>query len=154
MADDKKGTNKQEGGAGDVLASNPSQVAAPPRTGGQSSVAPVTDERVAQTNLKPLDSLAPSDRAEDEVRAAVDQAMHEQYVQEEAQRRVRSARAQRLMDSVNTQNPYGLKEGEMPVYSVGGWLVDPNGTRIQRAPSGKPGRQETIIDRATSMKEM
>lgn len=144
---------KQE--SGNELQSSPSQIDAPPRTGMQSGLSdPSADERTAKIDLKPLGSLPPSDRAEAEVDAAVAQSMHEQYVREEAQRRVRSAQAQRLMDSVNTQNPYGLKEGEKPVYAVGGWLCDPNGTRIQRAPASKPIRQETIVDSATSMKEM
>lgn len=141
-------------GEGDVTKSNPTQIDAPARTGEQSSAGIEENQRVAQTNLKPLDALPPSNRAEEAVQAAVDEAMHDQYVQEEAQRRVRSAQAQRLMDSVNTQNPYGLAEGEMPVYSVNGWLCDPNGTRIKRDPSSKPLRRETIVDRATSMKEM
>lgn len=146
--------DKTNVGEADVTVSNPKEIEAPARTGQQGSTNTQADERVAQTNLKPLDALSPSNKAEEEVQAAVNLAMHEQYVQEEAQRRVRSAQAQRLMDSVNTQNPYGLAEGEMPVYSVNGWLCDPNGTRIKRDPSSKPLRRETIVDHATSMKEM
>jgi len=146
--------NKSDVAQSDVTRSNPTEIDAPARTGTQSPTGLQPDERVAQTTLKSLDALPPSNKAEAAVQQAVEDAMHDQYVQEEAQRRVASARAQRLMDSVNTQNPYGLKEGEMPVYSVGGWLCDPNGNRIKRAPNSKPIRRETIVDRATSMKEM
>jgi len=153
MADSKQ-DNKSDNAQGDVTRSNPRELDAPSRTGAQSPTGLAPDDRVAQTNLKSLDALPPSNKAEAEVQRAVEDAMHDQYVQEEAQRRVAAARAQRLMDSVNTQNPYGLKEGEMPVYAVGGWLCDPNGTRIKKAPDSRPMRQEMIVDRATSMKEM
>jgi hypothetical protein len=138
----------------DLTSSNPDVISAPDRTGGQTSAGSTTAERQAKTDLKPLDSPSPSSRAESEVQAQVEQAMHEEYVQNEARRRVNAERAKRLMDSVNTENPYGLKEGEKPVYQVGNFLCDPDGTRIQKVSNQPLPQRDVIVDRATSMKQM
>lgn len=134
--------------------SDPKVIEAPPRTGTGNIGGSTTAERVAKLDLPPLQSQPPSNRAEAAVQAAVDEEMHNQYVADEARRRVGAAKAERLMSSVNTQNPYGLQPGEKPVYLVNGWLVDPDGTRIAKAPDSKPIRKEIVVDRATSMKQM
>jgi hypothetical protein len=156
--DNKKAGNGEGAGTGagasmDVTASNPSTINAPERTGGVMDSSTTTAAREPKLDSKPLGSQPPSSRAEEEVNAAVEAAMHEEYVQTEAQRRVAAARAQRLMDSVNTENPYGLAEGQKPVYQVGAWLVDPDGNRVQKVSDLRPP-SEVIVDPATSMKQM
>lgn len=152
--DQQGGDNPGAGASMDLTASNPSTINAPERTGGQMNAGTTTSEREPKTDLKPLGSQAPSDRAEADVQAAVEEAMHTEYVQSEAQRRVQAARAQRLMDGVNTQNPYGLKPGEKPVYQVGRHLVDPDGNRVKKVSDDPTQAPDVIVDRATSMKQM
>ena len=163
MADDKdkgkEGAGQQQPGAGSQqppdLSSNPSTIDAPARTGGAVSGSTTTDQREAKTNLQPLGSRPPGDRAEAEVQAAVEDAMHKEYVQQEAQRRVAAERAKQLMDNVNTDNPYNLEPGQKPVYRVGAFLVDPDGTRIEKvSQQPRAQAQEIIVDRATRMKQM
>jgi hypothetical protein len=151
---DEKAKQPEKPPTVDPSLSNPSPIEAPDRTGAPPSASTTTSQREPKFDLKPLDAVPPTDRAEKEVQRAVEQAMHEEYVQQEAQRRVASARAERLMASVNTQNPYNLKPGEKPVYQVGGFLVDPDGTRIKRISNAPVRAPEVIVDRATSMKQM
>jgi hypothetical protein len=153
-ANAKTGGDQNQPSSPDLTASNPSSIDAPERTGGPTSAGSTTADREAQTDLRPLDSPSPSTRAEEEVQSAVEAAMHTEYVQKEAARRVNAERAKRLMDSVNTENPYGLKPGEKPVYQVGNFLCDPDGTRIQKVSDMRPPQRNAVIDPSTSMKQM
>lgn len=156
---DKTQAPNANAGAGDnatpdLSMSNPSRIDAPERTGGQMNASTTTNEREPQFDPRPLDALPPSDKAEADVQRAVEDAMHQEYVQSEAVRRVAAARADRMMAAVNTENPYGLKEGEKPLYMVNGHLVDPDGNRVKRVSDARSQAPDVIVDRATSMKQM
>lgn len=138
----------------DLGASNPTAINAPERTGGQMNASTTTSSREPQFDPKPLDALAPSNKAEEEVQRAVEEAMHQEYVQSEAVRRVAAARADRMMAAVNTENPYGLEPGQKPLYVVNGHLVDPDGNRVKKVSDARSQSPDTVIDKATSMKKM
>ena len=133
-----------------------SEIDAPARTGAGPTLESTTSQRQAVTRMKPLEAIPPSGEVEERINRQVEEAMEEEYVQQEAQRRVAAARADRLMRGVNTDNPYALEEGQKPVYQVRGHLHDPDGVIMGTAQDFAPSvvRVEKVLDPATQMKEM